>query len=721
MASGVLMLGGKQAAIQPRADGAEEAAEAPRTVHDAVKALGLHKINNKLADDDDDAVTNVKAHLLSIYDNRVWIEKRLGGNARYTVEAGDRVEIEDRSKQLQEDIVACTTWMEKNRGVDETVKDGFEALAKEVLRKVHYVSLAHILIENAWGSKDERAHVMLEFMTNEHHKNNKKKPFLQLLMYIKHYLKADGARKHNDTIFTRVVTAAGLPTVAWKRVGTIEEYIQTVVSGNPCMWGIAATGDNAVMAVKYFTNWKDMCLMPIVKDKGMRSYENGVYLARAAGGEPANTFLRYPLDPAHPLCKHTAEVPAKHFEGLEFPEDLYRATKEDIRNWRDIETPAFDSIFETQGIVDPEVMRFIYALLGRIFFKNGEMEDWQVIIWIVGLPGTGKSQFCILVRHFYEEDDVGIISNNIEKQFGLSQAVCGKLLYVASEVRADFKLDLSEMLSLTVPNEKMSMAVKYKNALVMTVDAVGIFSGQTFLTDNVPASSAEALARRVAGIRFGVKPKKEDPTLSRKLCAESPKTLLKSVCALLELTADEDRRASLWTFIPPYFRDVQETMLRNMDPVRAFICSEEIERGGGYTVTFEDFQKRFNEYCKKNNHRAYRLVPDNYNPALKTYDACFVAAQPRCGDKNNKNNKNKRQRTTEPQQQSAGTGHKRFDKNTIVGLRLREDAFFQMSQDASEPAMSQDPASAEHGYNSYDNGRGSGFISNARNQRHSHR
>lgn len=49
------------------------------------------------------------------------------------------------------------------------------------------------------------------------------------------------------------------------------------------------------------------------------------------------------------------------------------------------------------------------------------MDDWQILPFFKGLANTGKSLLLNYLREFYEDHDVGIISNIIEKQFGLSQ------------------------------------------------------------------------------------------------------------------------------------------------------------------------------------------------------------------------------------------------------------------------------------------------------------
>lgn len=99
-----------------------------------------------------------------------------------------------------------------------------------------------------------------------------------------------------------------------------------------------------------------------------------------------------------------------------------------------IPTPNVETLFNTQKF-SPIVRRWAYCFFGRLLFVQntltftndlyrydvGEIDDWQILPFFKGLANTGKSLLLNYLREFYEDHDVGIISNIIEKQFGLSQ------------------------------------------------------------------------------------------------------------------------------------------------------------------------------------------------------------------------------------------------------------------------------------------------------------
>jgi hypothetical protein len=112
--------------------------------------------------------------------------------------------------------------------------------------------------------------------------------------------------------------------------------------------------------------------------------------------------------------------------------------KESKRKWIsskgfDIQTPAFDSILDSQKF-SKSVKWWIYALTGMALYDGGEFDNWQIAILILGFAGTGKSTWLRMIRELYQLEDFGILSNNVEKQWALSSIV-NKYVVVGYEVK----------------------------------------------------------------------------------------------------------------------------------------------------------------------------------------------------------------------------------------------------------------------------------------------
>lgn len=72
----------------------------------------------------------------------------------------------------------------------------------------------------------------------------------------------------------------------------------------------------------------------------------------------------------------------------------------------------------------------------------------QVVFFLKGAASSGKSTILTRVcRGLYEPADVGTLSNNIERKFGLS-ALADKLLFIGPEIKSDIALEQAEFQSI---------------------------------------------------------------------------------------------------------------------------------------------------------------------------------------------------------------------------------------------------------------------------------
>ena len=60
---------------------------------------------------------------------------------------------------------------------------------------------------------------------------------------------------------------------------------------------------------------------------------------------------------------------------------------------------------------------------------------------LVGAPNAGKSTLLNFLAAVYESEDVVIISNDMQKGFGLERMNDNTLLWLAPEVKGDFAMD----------------------------------------------------------------------------------------------------------------------------------------------------------------------------------------------------------------------------------------------------------------------------------------
>ena len=82
----------------------------------------------------------------------------------------------------------------------------------------------------------------------------------------------------------------------------------------------------------------------------------------------------------------------------------------------------------------------MYALLGRLLYEVGQRDNWQVLLFVKGMAGSGKSTIAKLIRNCYPSHLVGTLGSKMEETFGLS-AIADKLsLGLARLGAASFEL-----------------------------------------------------------------------------------------------------------------------------------------------------------------------------------------------------------------------------------------------------------------------------------------
>ena len=290
---------------------------------------------------------------------------------------------------------------------------------------------------------------------------------------------------------------------------------------------------------------------------------------------------------------------------------------EDTDDWYHIPTPTLQSIFDYQEF-DEEVSRWIYVFLGRLLFNLGELDNWQVALFLEGVAGSGKSTITKIVKKFYETVDVGVLSNNIEKKFGLS-SLKDKLLFLAPEIKNDFGLEQSEF-QLLIEGGDMQLPVKFKDSHYIEWKIPGLFAGNEppNYTDN-----SGSISRRLVVAKFHKKVNNKDSDMDAKLAKELASIIKKSASAYLS-AVNRYRGQDFWNSLPKYFRDTQRDMAQNTHSLEHFLCSGKVVISQDDYCREKVFIQAFIEHCKECHLERHKFTTDyylgvfgNYNITLK--------------------------------------------------------------------------------------------------------
>jgi hypothetical protein len=237
----------------------------------------------------------------------------------------------------------------------------------------------------------------------------------------------------------------------------------------------------------------------------------------------------------------------------------------------------------------------MYVFIGRLCFDTNDQDAWQVIPFLKGIAGSGKSTIITKVcKRFYDSEDVRTLSNNIEKKFGLWSIHDG-FMFISPEVKGDLALEQAEFQSM-VSGEDVSIARKNEKALSMTWNVPGILGG-----NEVPSyrDNSGSVLRRLVTWNFARQVAAPDPQLDGKLDAEIPTILCKCVRAYLDYSRKYSKK-DIWGVLPPYFKTIQAQVATVTNPLQHFLASDKLVYGPDKFIPQKLFVQIFNQHCQEN-------------------------------------------------------------------------------------------------------------------------
>ena len=218
--------------------------------------------------------------------------------------------------------------------------------------------------------------------------------------------------------------------------------------------------------------------------------------------------------------------------------------------------------------------------------KRFLMADWTV---------THNSTICThVVRNLYDPIDVGVMSNNIERKFGIS-AFWDKNVFIGPECRNDLAIEQAEFQSI-VSGEDIQVNMKHKKAFSTQWRVPGILAG-----NEVPswADAAGSVQRRLAVYDFEKPVLQGDMRLGEKIDNEMPDLLVKCNRAYREMAARHGSD-NIWTLLGPYFHKTSSELAQTINVLEAFLACDEVVFGAGKYVPFDEFKNAVSAYAQIN-------------------------------------------------------------------------------------------------------------------------
>lgn len=238
--------------------------------------------------------------------------------------------------------------------------------------------------------------------------------------------------------------------------------------------------------------------------------------------------------PAHKSAVHGACIP----HAMNYAQVLQK-------HWRDIATPNFDSILDHHQL-PAAVQDWVFVMMGRLLYKIGDKDIWEVIPLFKGLAGT---TICKIMLYLFGVERMGILSNNTETR-ELS-AFRTKLAYIAPDITPDFKLDQAPLMTMVLGESVDDLKWDIHGMLAgnehpQWVDNSGSMSRHIVMFDFTKVHNAAA-----------------DPNLIARIQTETGPLLVKINAAYLDATS-QFGHTRIWDVLPPYCHSAQKKLQSHM-------------------------------------------------------------------------------------------------------------------------------------------------------------
>jgi len=438
-------------------------------------------------------------------------------------------------------------------------------------------------------------------------------PYQKLLIFLLEQLYRKGYRRYNGECYKQVFTKDGFDTHSWKPAMSIKAFIHSLTDNmnvNPEMWkNQTQSKSNVPAAAEYLADYIGGEFEDIVRDRHVFSFNNGIYIIKKYDEENDTYYDEWiPYEGPGSKSVGASVVACKYFND----EFHHRPDLE----WFDIIVkfcPNFKGIMDYQEWPEP-VQRWMCIMIGRNMYDLGELEEWQVLAYLLGLAGSGKSTILVkVVKQIYEPCDVGVLSNNIEKKFGLS-ALSKKFMFVGPEIKGNLAMEQSEFQSL-ISGEDIQVAEKHKTAKSIVWSVPGMLAGNEVpsYTDN-----AGSISRRLMVFKFDKKVQKGDTRLGKKLLKEI--TYIMQACNRgYQEAVNTHCETDIWNVVPLYFKKTKDSMAENTNALMNFLNSDKVVINSKAYVRERTFTSAFNEHCRDNHLGSHKWSSDYYLGPFETH------------------------------------------------------------------------------------------------------
>lgn len=242
-----------------------------------------------------------------------------------------------------------------------------------------------------------------------------------------------------------------------------------------------------------------------------------------------------------------------------------------------MDTPQFDAMLEYQ--FEKDVCRFMYFMIGKMFFKVREKENYSIMPYLYGMGQTGKSTVINVVSQMFQQSEITTISENSEAVFGL-QGKWNKEVMLVSDCSEHFSKYLDQTIfQKMVSGEPINIPQKGLTAIDIKWD-VPIMIASNFYLDY--KDSSQQISRRVVMFHFKNFIAQPDPNLEKKIIDQELSSIIwKSINTYLDIIQEANGQ-DFWQFCPQYFKDSQLEVRQELNYITRFLTASPEENCSKY-------------------------------------------------------------------------------------------------------------------------------------------
>jgi hypothetical protein len=345
------------------------------------------------------------------------------------------------------------------------------------------------------------------------------------------------------------------------------------------------------------------------------------------------------------------------FSGVKFPlTDHYFSTEFVFSESRE-PTPLWDNLVETQlGLPDTEenpleVCYMFEVLVGRLFYRVGKFDNWQVMPFLKGDANTGKSTVLNLIRSMFPAGSVGVITASQEAKFGLESLYQKRLVLIPDLPRNFSKMINQADFQSMVSGEGVSVARKNKTAIADCKFVTPLLGAGNHLPDYKDNSGS--VSRRMAVFLFLELVQKKDTTLEKRIVAGELVTVLVRCLTRYRRYCDDIGATEFWKAAPASMRAVQDQVKEATNHLANFLRNGDshyqVLHNKGSVTTLQDLSKAYSNHMCFHHKIEKAVIGSDHHPIKaagftvhqrKLCKICHqVASKAGCGEHYNSENR----------------------------------------------------------------------------------